>query len=103
MRSTNINTGDHVNPFIHRIYQYQQFGYSFSSVDRLLHAMGGDSFLTLRNQTLEEAMIGEGFSQTFLNDIVVPIARVNYGQSVRINGFVGMFGIAYPKVFVENL
>lgn len=53
--------------------------------------MGGDSFLTLMNQTLEEAMMGEGFSQVFLNDIVAPITRVNYGQSVRINGFVGMF------------
>lgn len=78
-------------PFIHRIYQYQQYGYSFSSVDRLLHAMGGDSFLTLVNQTTEEAMMGEGFSQIFLNDIVTPVTRVNYGQSVRINGFVGMF------------
>lgn len=76
---------------LHRIYQYQQYGYSFSSVERLLHAMGGDSFLTLMNQTLEEAMMGEGFSQVFLNDIVAPITRVNYGQSVRINGFVGMF------------
>ena len=53
--------------------------------------MGGDSFLTLMNQTLEETMMGEGFSQIFLNDIVAPITRVNYGQSVRINGFVGMF------------
>lgn len=77
--------------FLRRIYQYQQYGYSFSSVERLLHAMGGDSFLTLMNQTLEEAMMGEGFSQVFLNDIVAPITRVNYGQSVRINGFVGMF------------
>lgn len=76
---------------MHRIYQYQQYGYSFSSVERLLHAMGGDSFLTLMNQTLEETMMGEGFSQIFLNDIVAPVTRVNYGQSVRINGFVGMF------------
>lgn len=53
--------------------------------------MGGDGFLTLMNQTLEEAMMGEGFSQIFLNDIVAPITRVNYGQSVRINGFVGTF------------
>ena len=53
--------------------------------------MGGDSFLTLMNQTLEETMIGEGFSQIFLNDIVAPITRANYGQSVRIHGFVGMF------------
>lgn len=59
-------------------------------MERLLHAMGGDGFLTLMNQTLEEAMMGEGFSQIFLNDIVAPITRVNYGQSVRINGFVGM-------------
>lgn len=77
-----------------RIYQYQQYGYSFSSVERLLHAMGSDSFLTLMNQTLEEAMMGEGFSQVFLNDIVAPITRVNYGQSVRINGFVGAVSLA---------
>lgn len=77
-----------------RIYQYQQYGYSFSTVDKLLHAMGGDSFLTLVNQTLEETMIGEGFSQTFINDIVAPITRVNYGQSVRIHGFVGAVSLA---------
>lgn len=80
----------YVHPFTDRIYQYQQYGYSFSTVERLLHAMGGDGFLTLMNQTLEEAMMGDGFSQIFLNDIVAPITRVNYGQSVRINGFVGM-------------
>ncbi|CAL8406092.1 unnamed protein product [Arctogadus glacialis] len=77
-----------------RIYQYQQFGYSFSTVEQLLHAMGGDSFLTLANQTLEEAMLGEGFSQVFLNNIVAPITRVNYGQSVRVNGFVGAVSLA---------
>lgn len=77
-----------------RIYQYQQFGYSFTSVERILHAMGSDGFLTLLNQTLEEAMMAEGFSQVFLNDIVTPITRVNYGQSVRINGFVGAVSLA---------
>lgn len=56
-----------------------------------MHAMGGDGFLTLMNKTLEEAMMADGFSQIFLNDFVAPIARVNYGQSVRINGFAGMF------------
>ncbi|XP_007567285.1 prenylcysteine oxidase 1 [Poecilia formosa] len=77
-----------------RIYQYQQYGYSFSTVEKLLHAMGGDSFLTLMNQTLEEAMMGDGFSQAFINDIIAPITRVNYGQSVRINGFVGAVSLA---------
>lgn len=51
--------------------------------------MGGDSFLLLANHTLEEAMLKAGFSQSFLNEMVAPITRVNYGQSVRINGFVG--------------
>ncbi|MBN3317458.1 PCYOX oxidase, partial [Atractosteus spatula] len=77
-----------------RIYQFQQFGYSFSSVERLLHAMGGDEFLRLTNQTLDEAMRGAGFSQQFLNDIVTPITRVNYGQSVKINAFVGVVSLA---------
>lgn len=53
--------------------------------------MGGDSFLTLINQTLEETMMSEGFSQTFLNDMVSPITRVSFGQSVRIHGFVGKY------------
>lgn len=77
-----------------RIYQYQQFGYSFSSVEKLLHAMGGDDFLSLVNHTLEEAMLAEGFSQIFLNDIVTPITRVNYGQTVRLHGFVGAVALA---------
>uniref|UniRef100_A0A3B1K477 Prenylcysteine oxidase 1 n=1 Tax=Astyanax mexicanus TaxID=7994 RepID=A0A3B1K477_ASTMX len=77
-----------------RIYQYQQFGYSFSSVEQLLHAMGGESFHVLLNQTLEEAMLADGFSQVFINDIVTPITRLNYGQSVRLSAFVGAVALA---------
>lgn len=77
-----------------RIYQYQQFSYAFSSVEKLLHAMGGDAYLSLLNQTLEEAMLAHGFSQTYINDIITPIARVNYGQSVRLHAFVGAVSLA---------
>lgn len=52
---------------------------------------GGDGFLTPANQMLEEAMLGEDFSQSFLNDVVSPVTRVNYGQSVRIRVFLGAF------------
>uniref|UniRef100_A0A8C8IFF2 Prenylcysteine oxidase 1 n=1 Tax=Oncorhynchus tshawytscha TaxID=74940 RepID=A0A8C8IFF2_ONCTS len=65
---------------------YQQFSYSFTSVEKLLHAMGGDGFLTLANQMLEEAMLVEDISQSFLNDVVAP---VNYGQSVLTSVFSG--------------
>lgn len=51
--------------------------------------MGGDEFLALLNKTLEEAMLAQGFSQTFINEIVTPISRVNYGQSVRLHAFAG--------------
>uniref|UniRef100_W5U6S8 Prenylcysteine oxidase 1 n=1 Tax=Ictalurus punctatus TaxID=7998 RepID=W5U6S8_ICTPU len=77
-----------------RIYQYQQFGYSFSSVERLLHATGGDGLLALLNQTLEEAMLAQGFSQVFINEIVSPIARASYVQSVRLHAFVGSVALS---------
>lgn len=58
-------------------------------MERLLHALGGDEFLWMTNHTLDQAMQGAGFSQHFLNEVVTPIMRVNYGQSVKINAFVG--------------
>lgn len=64
--------------------------------------MGGDGFLHLMNQTLEETMLGEGFSQIFLNDMVAPITRVNYGQSVRINAFVGECLEPLIRVFLRR-
>ncbi|MEQ2182010.1 hypothetical protein GOODEAATRI_017642, partial [Goodea atripinnis] len=108
-RLATVKLGDYecpnaaVNPAIDRIYQYQQYGYSFSSVDKLLHAMGGNSFLTLMNQTLEEAMLGEGFSQVFLNDIVAPVTRVNFGQSgksdITFSGFSPPIPTHYPGLY----
>ncbi|XP_057675807.1 prenylcysteine oxidase 1 [Corythoichthys intestinalis] len=77
-----------------RIYQYQQYGYSFTSVERLLHAMGGDDFLSLMNRTLEETMRAEGFPQIFLNHVAAPLTRVTYGQSVRINSLAGALSLA---------
>ncbi|XP_061656113.1 prenylcysteine oxidase 1 [Phyllopteryx taeniolatus] len=77
-----------------RIYQYQQYAYSFTSMERLLHAMGGDDFLSLMNHTLEETMRAEGFAQVFLNDVVAPLTRLTYGQSVRINGLAGAVSLA---------
>ncbi|XP_040270363.1 prenylcysteine oxidase 1 [Bufo bufo] len=77
-----------------RIYRYQTFDYSFSSTESLLHAMGGDDFLTKLNVTIDEALQKSGFSQKFIDDIVVPAMRVNYGQAADINGFVGAVSLA---------
>ncbi|NWY35910.1 PCYOX oxidase, partial [Pheucticus melanocephalus] len=72
-----------------RIYRYQMHDYAFSSNERLLHALGGDDFTRLLNQSIDEALQKAGFSQKFINQVVCPTMRVNYGQGVTIPGFVG--------------
>uniref|UniRef100_A0A8C3MJP8 Prenylcysteine oxidase 1 n=1 Tax=Geospiza parvula TaxID=87175 RepID=A0A8C3MJP8_GEOPR len=72
-----------------RIYRYQMHDYAFSSNERLLHALGGDDFTRLLNQSIEEAMQKAGFSQKFINQVVCPAMRFAYGQGVTVNGFVG--------------
>ncbi|XP_066234140.1 prenylcysteine oxidase 1 [Saccopteryx leptura] len=72
-----------------RIYRYQSHDYAFSSVESLLHSLGGDDFLGLLNRTLLETLQKAGFSEKFLNEIVAPVMWVNYGQSTDLNGFVG--------------
>ena len=41
------------------------------------------------NQTLLETLQKAGFSEKFLNEMVAPINRLNYGQGTDLNGFVG--------------
>ncbi|KFO21112.1 prenylcysteine oxidase 1 [Fukomys damarensis] len=72
-----------------RIYRYQSHDYAFSSVEKLLHAVGGDDFLGLLNHTLHETLQKAGFSEKFLSEMVAPIMKVNYGQSTNISAFVG--------------
>ncbi|XP_059261883.1 prenylcysteine oxidase 1 [Mustela nigripes] len=77
-----------------RIYRYQSHDYAFSSVEKLLHSLGGDEFLGMLNRTLLETLQKAGFSEKFLNEIVAPVMRVNYGQSMNINGFVGAVSLS---------
>ncbi|XP_053443093.1 prenylcysteine oxidase 1 [Nycticebus coucang] len=77
-----------------RIYRYQSHDYAFSSVEKLLHAVGGDDFLGLLNRTLLETLQKAGFSAKFLNEVVAPVMRVNYGQSMGINTFVGAVSLS---------
>ncbi|XP_065515470.1 prenylcysteine oxidase 1 [Lathamus discolor] len=77
-----------------RIYRYQMHDYAFSSNEHLLHALGGNDFIQMLNQTIDEAMQKGGFSHKFINEVVCPVMRVNYGQGVNINGFVGAVSLA---------
>ncbi|XP_006882368.1 PREDICTED: prenylcysteine oxidase-like [Elephantulus edwardii] len=77
-----------------RIYRYQSHDYAFSSVEKLLHALGGDEFVGMFNRTLLDTLEKAGFSEKFLNEIVTPVMRVNYAQSLDINGFVGAVSLS---------
>ncbi|XP_043844287.1 prenylcysteine oxidase 1 [Dromiciops gliroides] len=77
-----------------RIYRYQSHDYSFSSVEGLLHALGGDEFTGMLNRTILQSLQKAGFSEKFLNEIVTPAMRVNFGQSTSINGFVGAVSLS---------
>lgn len=77
-----------------RIYRYQSHDYAFSSVEKLLHSLGGDDYLGLFNRSLIETLQKAGFSEKFLDEIITPVMRVNYGQTMNINGFVGKSGLA---------
>uniref|UniRef100_K7G3K5 Prenylcysteine oxidase 1 n=1 Tax=Pelodiscus sinensis TaxID=13735 RepID=K7G3K5_PELSI len=77
-----------------RIYRYQAHDYSFSSIEGLLHALGGNDFIQMLNRTLDETMQKAGFSQKFIYEVVTPIMRVNYGQGVNISSFAGAVSLA---------
>ena len=60
-------------------------------MEQLLHGLGGDSFLTLINQTLEEVMLADGFSQVFIDNVVTPLSRFAFGQTADLTALVGKF------------
>ncbi|NXK27170.1 PCYOX oxidase, partial [Arenaria interpres] len=77
-----------------RIYRYQAHDYAFSSNEGLLRALGGEDFALMLNRSIEEALQRAGFSQKFIDEVVCPAMRVNYGQGVNINSFVGAVSLA---------
>lgn len=77
-----------------RIYKYQAHGYAFSSVEELLHSLGGSGFINMTRRSLSESLLELGVSQRFIDEVIAPIMRVNYGQNISIPAFVGAVSLA---------
>lgn len=77
-----------------RIYKYQAHGYAFSSVEGLLHSLGGSGFINMTRRSLSESLLELGVSQRFIDEVIAPVMRVNYGQNVSIPAFVGAVSLA---------
>uniref|UniRef100_UPI00398E9CD6 prenylcysteine oxidase 1-like n=1 Tax=Pristiophorus japonicus TaxID=55135 RepID=UPI00398E9CD6 len=76
-----------------KIYRYQAHGYSFTTMDKLLHGLGGDEFVQMTKHSIDEALQKIGIGHRFMDEMITPIMRLNYGQSVNINAFVGMMSL----------
>uniref|UniRef100_A0A8C6SLS0 Prenylcysteine oxidase 1 like n=1 Tax=Neogobius melanostomus TaxID=47308 RepID=A0A8C6SLS0_9GOBI len=72
-----------------RIYKYQAHGYAFSSVEELLDSLGGSGFLNMTRRPLSDSLLELGVSQRFIDEVIAPIMRVNYGQNVRAVSLAG--------------
>nr|XP_057943245.1 prenylcysteine oxidase-like [Doryrhamphus excisus] len=81
-----------------RVYKYQAHGYAFSSVEELLGSLGGSGFINMTRRPLSDSLLELGVSQRFIDEVIAPIMRHNYGQNVSIPAFVG----AVSLVSVQN-
>lgn len=73
----------------YRIYKYQAHGYAFSSVEELLDSLGGSGFINMTRRPLSDSLLELGVSQRFIDEVIAPVMRINYGQNVSIPAFVG--------------
>lgn len=80
--------------YLCRIYKYQAHGYAFSSVEELLDSLGGSGFINMTRRSLSDSLLELGVSQRFIEEVIAPIMRVNYGQNISIPAFVG-------KIFIS--
>lgn len=77
-----------------RIYKYQAHGYAFSSVEELLDSLGGSGFINMTRRPLSDSLLELGVSQRFIDEVIAPVMRINYGQNVSIPAFVGAVSLA---------
>ncbi|XP_057677915.1 prenylcysteine oxidase-like isoform X2 [Corythoichthys intestinalis] len=77
-----------------RIYKYQAHGYAFTSVEELVDSLGGSGFLNMTRRPLSDSLLELGVSQRFIDEVIAPIIRLNYGQNVSIPAFVGAVSLA---------
>jgi len=76
-----------------RIYSIQNQGHAFNSVETLLSAMN-PAFVNMTQTTARKTLKQQKFSADFIDEFVMAVTRVNYGQTPDINAFVGTVALA---------
>jgi len=84
---------NHLLEYFSRIYSLQDQGKAFETPRELVAAMNPE-FVRLLDIPLEKVLLERGFSQRFIDEFVMAIVRVNYGQSPLVPAFVGSVALA---------
>lgn len=71
------------------MYDFQNEGHAFSTVEDLMNAMDS-SLVDFSKKSIKTLMQEEGFSDRFIDEFVMGAMRANYGQTTSIQGLVGM-------------
>ncbi|KAH9518825.1 Prenylcysteine oxidase [Bulinus truncatus] len=71
-----------------RIYDFQENGMAFTTVEDMLRAMG-DELLNLTHSSMKDVLLDIGVSQKFIDELGMAAMRNNYGQSTSVHGLVG--------------
>lgn len=58
-------------------------------MEELLDSLGGSGFINMTRRPLSDSLLELGVSQRFIDEVIAPVMRVNYGQNVSIPAFVG--------------
>ncbi|EDQ88662.1 uncharacterized protein MONBRDRAFT_26319 [Monosiga brevicollis MX1] len=73
------------------IYEQHEQGQTFEDIAEFVEMIGA---VNLTNTSLRQFLINEGVGETFINEVVAGVMRVNYGQSVDVPAFVGLVSLA---------
>ncbi|CAG5123929.1 unnamed protein product [Candidula unifasciata] len=71
-----------------RIYEFQDRGMAFTTLEDMLRAMS-DSILNMTRHSLQDVLRDAGLSQRFIDELAMAALRNNYGQTTSAHGFVG--------------
>ncbi|XP_030067666.1 prenylcysteine oxidase 1-like isoform X1 [Microcaecilia unicolor] len=77
-----------------RIYKYQAHGHAFSSVEELLHSLGGERFINMSHRSVAESLLEVGVTQRFIDEVIAAVIRASYGQPLTVPAFVGVMSLA---------
>ncbi|BFZ03905.1 hypothetical protein BsWGS_06944 [Bradybaena similaris] len=71
-----------------RIYEFQDKGMAFTTLEDMLRAMSED-ILNMTRYSLQDVLLDAGLSQRFIDELAMAAVRNNYGQTTNAHGFVG--------------